>query len=65
MTNEEAIEMLKTIKDIDALELDALNLAIQALKKQVSEDVKKEDDGIYSCPSCRCADISEYCGRCG
>ena len=75
MTTEEAISILRVAVAEVAWNYpvdyaDAIDTAIQVLKKQIPKKVTNNSDGFYFCPVCggsvwQSRDESKYCFRCG
>lgn len=84
MTESEAIEWIKELKDSEEILefyyvesfIKALDVAIQALEKQIPKKVVKDGKWSYKCPCCgECAETDcgddfydyrlDYCNGCG
>ena len=72
MNPEEVIELLKIQREdcsASVLREDDIDLAIQALDKQIEKKPKISDGIVYEgyeyCPSCDMSVTDNYCGNCG
>ena len=72
MTNDEAIRILETMTSFDYNRKVALQMAIDAMEKQISQQIKEIHVDEYFCPSCGSINTAEqgvvwdlYCPQCG
>ena len=74
MTPQEAIRRIKNHNEVHSRKekhfaihiTEALNLAVEALKKQIPKKPKNREGTTYFyCPCCDSNNIYEYCGDCG
>lgn len=54
ITNKEAIKMLKEFAIVDAIQedYDVIDMAIEALEKQMPKEPIEKENGWYYCPTC-------------
>ncbi len=65
ITNEEAIKMLKEFAIVDAIQedYDVIDMAIEALEKQIPKEPIEKESGWYYCPTCN-TKVPAYANYC-